>query len=227
VSSFGRTYSARALEGEAREGEGERRSGVERLRHRCRADRRRRASLLRQINQINALQKHPEWINRLAYNTFDGRVTLDRADCTVRNLAEMSAWLTASSSSGSTSRSGRCSRKRDRGSENAPVEPHRGTSCAGSCGTAGPGSASSPRRSAGQASKLDTDILRKWLVAFAARGLAARMSDGHRALLARAEGGGFKTQFARVMAGAPSIASAIRPASGATRIVPCSATGCG
>lgn len=46
-----------------------------------------------QLNIINAFQKHPEWFNRLAYNTFDGRVTIDRREMTVRDLAEASAWL--------------------------------------------------------------------------------------------------------------------------------------
>jgi predicted P-loop ATPase len=158
-----------------------------------------RARIL-QLNQINALQKHPEWMNRLGFNVFDGRVTLDRTDCTVRQLAEMSAWLTEflkwpyepqrvvfeeSVTEAAKSRPW-----------NPVAEELRGLVWDGRprikklaealCGTPG---------------KLDCDIMRKWLVGFVARGVSPGCQMDTVLCLREQEGGGFKTTFARVMAG--------------------------
>lgn len=47
-----------------------------------------------QLNVTNAFTHHPDWMDRIGWNLFDGRVTLDRKDVTVRQLHELSAWVT-------------------------------------------------------------------------------------------------------------------------------------
>lgn len=158
-----------------------------------------RARLL-QLNQINALQKHPEWINRLAYNTFDGRVTLDRKDCTVREVAEISAWLTQFLRWDYEPR-------REQFEESLivvaktrpwnPVEEElRGLVWDGKSRLK-----QFARALTGGENPLDVDIVKKWLVGFAARGIEPGCQMDTVLCLREKEGGGFKTTFARVMAG--------------------------
>lgn len=51
-----------------------------------------RAKLL-QLNVIRSFERHPEWINRLGFDEFNGVITLDKKEVTAREIAEMSAWV--------------------------------------------------------------------------------------------------------------------------------------
>jgi predicted P-loop ATPase len=155
-----------------------------------------------QLNQINALQKHPTWINRLGYNTFDGRVTLDRADCTVRQLAEMSAWLTEFLKWPFEPRREMFEESVTEAAKTRPWNPVEEELR----GLVWDGRVRMKKFAAAltdEPSKVDVDILRKWLVAFVARGIEPGCQMDTVLCLREKGGGGFKTTFARVMAGSP------------------------
>lgn len=160
-----------------------------------------RARIL-QLNQINALQKHPVWINRLGYNTFDGRVTLDRADCTVRQLAEMSAWLTEFLKWPFEPRRETFEESVIEAAKTRPWNPVAEELR----GLVWDGKVRVKKFAAAlvdNPAKVDVDILRKWLVAFVARGIEPGCQMDTVLCLRERGGGGFKTTFARVMAGHP------------------------
>lgn len=159
-----------------------------------------RARLL-QINQINALAKHPDYINRLGYNTFDGRVTLDKKDCTIRQVAEISAWLTQFLKWEYEPRREQFEESLAEAAKTRPWNPiadelrampwdgvHRIKKFA----TALCGELKTP---------LDDEICRKWLIGYVARGISPGCQMDTVLCLREREGGGFKTSFARVMAG--------------------------
>lgn len=161
-----------------------------------------RARLL-QINQINALTKHPEYINRLGYNTFDGRVTLDKKDCTVRDVAEISAWLTQFLKWEYEPRRDQFEESLTESAKSRPWNPIadelRGMPWDGVkrvrlFATALCGDSKTP---------LDDEIAKKWLVGYVARGLSPGCQMDTVLCLREKQGGGFKTSFARVMAGHP------------------------
>ncbi len=161
-----------------------------------------RAKLI-QLNMINSFRLHPDWLNRLGYNVFDGRVTVDKKDMTVTHLAEAGAWL--------------CRFLK------WSVEPYR-TQLEESVAEAARSRPWNPvedelrglvwdgRDRVGKLAEavardpvepLDREIMRKWLVGFVARGLNPGCQMDTVLSLREAVGGGYKTTFARVMAGGP------------------------
>jgi predicted P-loop ATPase len=158
-----------------------------------------RARIL-QINQINAFAKHSEWIDRLAYNTFDGRVTVDRRDCSIRDLAEMSAWLTQYLKWPFEPQRAQFEESVIEAAKTRPFNPIaeelRGLVWDGKTRVKRLATALT-----GEPEKIDIDIIRKWIVGFIARGLNPGCRMDTVLCLREKEGGGFKTQFCRVMAG--------------------------
>jgi predicted P-loop ATPase len=159
-----------------------------------------RARIL-QINEINALTKHPEWINRLGYNTFDGRVTIDRRDATVRDVAEISAWLTQFLKWPFEPKRNQFEESLVEAAKMRPWNPVeqelRGLTWDGKTRI----KAFADAIVGDDAEKIDRDILRKWLVGYVARGLKPGCQMDTVLCLRERVGGGFKTQFCRVMAG--------------------------
>jgi predicted P-loop ATPase len=158
-----------------------------------------RARIL-QLNQINAFQKHPEWMNRLAYNTFDGRVTLDRKDACVRDLAEMSAWLTQFLKWPFEPQRVQFEESVIEAAKSRPFNPVadelRGLVWDGKVRVK-----KLAQAIVGNPEKIDVDVLRKWLVGYIARGLKPGCQMDTVLCLREREGGGFKTRFCRTMAG--------------------------
>jgi predicted P-loop ATPase len=161
-----------------------------------------RAKVL-QLNVINAFKKHDDWINRLGYNTFDGRVTVDRRDMTVTDLAEANAWL--------------CDflkwsmeyRPRE-AFEESITEAARGRpwnpiaeELRGFVWDGRDRMKKFTEAVVQDPEPLDFEIMKKWVIGFVARGLEPGCQMDTVLCLREAEGGGFKTTFARVMAGAP------------------------
>lgn len=153
-----------------------------------------------QLNVINAFKKHAEWINRLGYNTFDGRVTLDKQDVGVEQLAEMSAWL--------------CEFLKWQ------YEPHREIfeEAVTAAAKSRPWNPIEDELRAlvwdgknrvqqfteavvKDPEALDFLLMTKWLVGFVARGLTPGCQMDTVLCLHESAGGGYKTTFARVMAG--------------------------
>lgn len=153
-----------------------------------------------QLNQINALQKHPEWINRLAFNTFDGRVTIDRRDCTVRDLAEISAWLTQFLKWPIEPNRVQFEESVTEAAKTRPWNPIaeelRAVPWDGKKRVNG-----FAKAVCGEPEAIDIDILAKWLVGFVARGINPGCQMDSILCLRERDGGGFKTTFCRVMAG--------------------------
>jgi predicted P-loop ATPase len=159
-----------------------------------------RARLL-QINQINAFTKHPDWINRLGYNTFDGRVTLDKKDVTIRQVAEMSAWLTNFLKWDYEPNRVQFEESLTEAAKMRPWNPIEDELRAipwdgirrikkfalALCGE--------------EYAPLDVEIARKWLVGYVARGLKPGCQMDTVLCMRERDGGGFKTTFARIMAG--------------------------
>jgi predicted P-loop ATPase len=152
-----------------------------------------------QLNMINALQRHPAWMNRLAYNTFDGRVTVDRRESTVRNLAEMSAWMCEFLHWHEPPRVMfeeaviEAARTRP---WNPMEEELRGYVWDGQDRLPGLVNAMVDSPTA-----LDLDLLRKWLISYVARGINPGCEVHTVLALREQDGGGFKTKFCKVMAG--------------------------
>lgn len=46
-----------------------------------------------QLNMIRAFERHPEWVNRLGFDEFNGVITVDKKEISTREVAEMSAWI--------------------------------------------------------------------------------------------------------------------------------------
>jgi predicted P-loop ATPase len=139
-------------------------------------------------------------MNRLGYNSFDGRVTLDKQDCTIRQVAEISAWLTDFLKWEYEPNRLQFEESLTEAAKMRPWNPieeelrsipwdgiRRMKHFANAlCGEAEP---------------LDVEISRKWLVGYVARGLKPGCQMDTVLCMREREGGGFKTSFARVMAG--------------------------
>lgn len=153
------------------------------------------------LNILNAFKKHPEWINRLGYNTFDGRVTIDKKDVTSQDLIVLSAWVVEFLQWSSEFRREAFEEALIAAAQTRPWNPveielrglvwdgrHRLKKFAEAlCGE--------------NAEEVDEQILKKWLTAFVARGMEPGCQMDTVLSLYEREGGGFKTTFCRVMAG--------------------------
>ena len=158
------------------------------------------------INLINAFQKHNEWLNRLGYNTFDGRVTLDKQDITVRQIAEMAAWAVDFLKWEYEPKRDMLEEAITEAAKTRPWNPIadelRGLTWDGRDRIKKFAEALSNGEAPGGLD-LDRAILRKWLVGYIARGLDPGCQLDTMLCLSEREGGGFKTTFCRVMAGSP------------------------
>lgn len=153
-----------------------------------------------QINIMNAFALHPDWINRLAYNTFDGRITVDRKDMTSAHIIEMRAWVTQFLRWQMEPPRQDLEEAILTAAKRRPWNPienelrsviwdgkHRFKAFTAAV-------VKDPQ-------ELDFQIFRKWLVAFVARGIRPGSQMDTVLCLSESVGGGYKTSFARVMAG--------------------------
>lgn len=157
-----------------------------------------RAKLL-QINIINSLQKHSEWLNRLAYNEFDGRVTIDRREAAVRDLAEMAAWVCEFLKWQYEPQRAVFEEAVIEAAKTRPWNPVA-EELRGLVWDGKPRFKKLAEAMVEEPTALDVEILRKFLIGYVARGMTPGC-DMHTVLCLRErEGGGFKTKFCRVLA---------------------------
>ena len=156
------------------------------------------------LNVINAFQKHGEWLNRLGYNVFDGRASLDKKDLELRHLAEMGAWLVEFLHWDQEPFRDMLENAVIEAAKTRPWNPIedelRGLVWDGRNRLEQFAEAVSDGSAIGGL-KLDVEILRKWLVGFVARGLTPGCQMDTVLCLTEKEGGGFKTSLARVLSG--------------------------
>lgn len=155
---------------------------------------------IRQINQIKTLIRHSEWINRLGYNTFDGRVTLDRKDMTMTQLAEISAWVTDFLKWQFEPNRVQFEESVTEAAKTRPWNPIE-ISLRGYVWDNKPRVKKMAQAMLTEPSALDAAILRKWLIGYVARGINPGCQMDNVLCLRESGGGGFKSTFARTMAG--------------------------
>lgn len=145
--------------------------------------------------------KHPEWVNRLGYNTFDGKATLDREDISSKDLIEMSAWLVEFLQWSSEPRREVFEEAMIEAAKTRPWNPIE-VELRGYVWDGRPRLKKFVEAICGdRAEPVDSEILKKWLIAFVARGIEPGCQMDTILSLYEEEGGGFKTTFCRVMAG--------------------------
>jgi predicted P-loop ATPase len=152
-----------------------------------------------QLNVTNAFTLHREWVDRLGWNIFDGRVTVDRKDVTIRQLHELSAWVTDFLRWPMEPRRDQFEESLTEAAKTRPWNPVeeelRGLVWDGRERTK-----KFTEAVVKEPTKLDEQILRKWLVGYVARGIKPGCKLDTMLCLTGVEGA-YKTSFARLMAG--------------------------
>jgi predicted P-loop ATPase len=152
------------------------------------------------LNVLNAFKKHPEWINRLGYNTFDGRVTLDKQNVESEQLITMSAWIVDFLKWSSEFKREAFEEALAAAAKARPWNPIE-DQLRGLVWDSKKRLKRFVEALVEEPEPVDYEILKKWLVAYVARGIEPGCQMDTVLVLRERVGGGFKTKFCRVMAG--------------------------
>lgn len=151
-------------------------------------------------NILNSFKKHPEWINRLGYNTFDGRVTLDKKDVGVEDLINLSAWAVDFLKWQSEPRREVFEEALTAAAKARPWNPME-DSLRSLVWDGRKRLKAFVQAIVEEPEEVDLQIFKKWLTGFVARGIRPGCQMDTVLVLRERDGGGFKTTFCRVMAG--------------------------
>lgn len=150
------------------------------------------------LNILNTFKLHPEWINRLGYNTFDGRPTLDKKDIEAEELINMSAWLVEFLKWSAEPRREVFEEALTAAAKARPFNPVE-DELRGLIWDGKPRLKAFTEAIVESPGEVDRQILRKWLIAYVARGMKPGCQMDSILVLRERVGGGFKTALCRLL----------------------------